>query len=193
MKIEFDEQTHIYKLNGKIIPSVTQILSNLSNFSFVSPEVLARKADIGCKVHKACEWWDKNELDEETLHPIISGYLSGWKKFKKDTRYIPMIWEVLAASEKYLFGGRIDSVGVIDDKQTLVDIKTGIKTKSHSLQTAAYQILWEEEVKGRIRQRLCVYLKKDGNYSIEPHSDKIDKYKFLEELRRYKNERVSGN
>lgn len=49
MKIEFDEQTHIYKLNGEIIPSVTQVLSRLSDFSYADPAILARKADIGSK------------------------------------------------------------------------------------------------------------------------------------------------
>lgn len=73
--VDFDEQTHTYRLDGVVIPSVTQVLASMSDFSWVNPAVLARKADIGRKVHKVCEWWDKDELDEETLHPLLAGYL----------------------------------------------------------------------------------------------------------------------
>lgn len=187
--LEFDEETHIYKVSDKILPSVTQILtlSGMSNFDFVDPELLQYKADIGRKVHKACQWFDEGCLDEETLHPIIQGYLLGWKRFRQATEYQPVEHEIRMFSKKHGFAGTIDSVGKRYNILTLVDIKTGVTSKAHPLQTAAYKVLYDENRGEKIKTRLVVYLSKGGEYRVEPNKVGQDKYEFLRLLQGVQN------
>lgn len=177
----FDNATHTYYLDGVIVPSVTQILyrAGLINFSYVDTETLRQKADIGTKVHTACQMWDDDELDEETLHPVLAGYLDSWKKFREMTGFIPDVHEKMVISRRYKFGGTMDVVGMIGKDRTLVDIKTGCKTKAHPIQTAAYQLLFEDCLGTRINKRMSVYLSAKGLPNICPHEDKRDKYIFL--------------
>ena len=54
LALTFDEANHIYKLDEKAIPSVTQILSPISKVIYeeVSMQILMAKAHLGSKVHK---------------------------------------------------------------------------------------------------------------------------------------------
>ena len=53
---EYDPQTHIGKYNGKVVPSVTQLLDILYPYSEDIPqERLEKKAQYGTKVHNAIE------------------------------------------------------------------------------------------------------------------------------------------
>ena len=56
-KIEFDEEKHIYTVDGVRMPSVTEILAPITakTDGEISKEVLRMAADRGTIVHKACE------------------------------------------------------------------------------------------------------------------------------------------
>ena len=82
--IEFDEATHTYRDKGVLVPGVTSILSPLSDFSFVNPDVLEAASAFGTAVHLACELWDNGQLDEDALDPALVPYLAGWKQFSED-------------------------------------------------------------------------------------------------------------
>ena len=60
----FDEVAHAYFLDGKQLPSVTQLLKFVVSFDFVPPDVLEAKRQLGVAVHKACELLDEDDLDE---------------------------------------------------------------------------------------------------------------------------------
>lgn len=79
--LEFDSSSHTYRVGGVVVPSVTQILSPLVDFSMVTPDVLAAKAAIGTAVHLACELYDMDDLIEYDLDPVLVPYFEGWKKF----------------------------------------------------------------------------------------------------------------
>ena len=53
----FDEQFHVYRLNGEIIPSVTKIIRTIAgkDLSHIPPEILKNAAERGTAIHKEIE------------------------------------------------------------------------------------------------------------------------------------------
>lgn len=77
--IEFDEENHWFKIDGKFLPSVTQILRKegfCPDLSFIDPWYLQR----GSYVHKVTELWDMGTLDEEALSDDLKPYLESYIK-----------------------------------------------------------------------------------------------------------------
>jgi len=185
MKENFTEKDHKYFLDGTEIPSVTQVLqeAGLINLEWVDKEVLKAKALFGTKVHKTTELYDKGTLDIAELHPTLSGYLNGWVKFRNDYDFIPTYIEIMLFHKLYKFAGRIDRVGCLGDDLALVDIKSGTKQKVSSIQTAGYELLYNQDKtkKDQIKKRYLVYLNKD-NYKVEECKNINDKNIFLSAL-----------
>ena len=184
MDLTFNPELHEYKLNGLIIPSVTQILQEVLPTNFcISPEALEAKADIGRKVHTACEFYDTDSLNLESLHPTLLGYLQGWIRFRKDFKFEPQQIELMLYHPAYRFAGRVDRIGT---GNILIDIKSGMPQKSHAIQTAGYQMLWEGiKDNPKIKKRMSVYLDKGGDYKIIAHKEATDKNIFLSALSIY--------
>jgi hypothetical protein len=184
-RLVFNEETHTYKLDGVIIPSVTQILneSGLVNLDWIDADLLAETADLGQKVHSTTELYDTQDLDFNKLHPTLKNYLDGWIKFKKDYDFIPMEIEMQLSHPVYRYAGRIDRVGFIGKDLTVVDIKSGTKQKVHALQTAGYKCLYDVDKKKieQIKRRICVYLNQDG-YEVEEYKSAQDINVFLSAL-----------
>ena len=178
MGLEFTAENHVYRVGGVTIPSVTQIIKDagLVNFDFISDELLAAKADLGNKVHRATELNDNGILDYEDLHPKLRGYLDSWIKFRKDFGFIPSEIEITYYHPLYRYAGRIDRIGDL----TLVDIKSGTVQKTHSIQTAGYAELfnYKKPKREQIKRRLAVYLTQE-NYKVIEHKESSDKNVFL--------------
>ena len=49
----YNEETRIHTLGGKIIPSVSQVIEPLSDFSKIPKAILARKTELGTQFHDA--------------------------------------------------------------------------------------------------------------------------------------------
>lgn len=182
--LSFTEENHEYKFDGIVVPSVTQVIkgAGLVNFDYVSKELLEEKADLGSKVHKTTELYDMGILDLDELHPTLKAYLDGWINFKKDFGFTHTEIETEYYHPKYKFAGRLDRVGMINGKLSIVDIKSGAKHKSHSIQTAAYQLLYDfKPKKEQIKKRYAVYLSETG-YKVEEHTNVTDRNIFLAAL-----------
>lgn len=183
--LTFDEKKHEYKLDGLVIPSVTQIIkaAGLINLDYVGPQLLKEKADLGKKVHLTTELYDRDSLNINELHPTLKEYLDGWIKFKEDYNFTPTEIELMSAHHLYKFAGRIDRIGFIAKDLTLLDIKSGSKQKSNAIQTAGYALLYDQDKKKteQIKKRMVVYLLPEG-YRVESHTDPNDKNVFLAAL-----------
>lgn len=83
--LTFDEEHHIFTVNGRVIPSVTTILKRAG----MTPD-WSKIADIewyaqrGTYIHKATELWENGTLDEDTIDPLISGYVDAYKACRRD-------------------------------------------------------------------------------------------------------------
>lgn len=123
--LTFDPATHTYRYGGVVVPSVTQILAPLSDFSFVDPDVLDAARDFGTAVHYACELDDREELDIDALDPALLPYLQQWRKFCREhgCKWEEIERQVYHPTMRY--AGTLDRFGVIDGARGVLDIKSG--------------------------------------------------------------------
>ncbi len=186
-ELSFEENNHEYKRNGVIIPSVSQIIGDiLINLDFISKELLEEKADLGKKIHKTTELYDRGNLNSNSLHPILRNYLNSWIKFRKDFDFEPIEIELMGFHPLYNYGYRIDRIGMSKKDKVLLDIKSGTKQKSHAIQTAGYKLGHDygKNKKEQIKKRMTVYLS-ETSYEIEPNNNPNDMNVFLAALTIY--------
>jgi len=190
VNFSFDPVNHIYRLGSDIIPSVTQILSaeGLVDYIGVPAESMESARLFGTAVHKACELWDKGILDDTVLSTPLIPYLAGWKKFVADFKpIVNQEWiEKPICSYRHQFGTTSDRVWSINNKLTVVEIKsTATMQKAVGIQLAGQTIAVEENL-GRVKQRWAVQLKGDGTYQLYTYDDRADKTVFVSALNVYR-------
>lgn len=179
-KLEFDEANHIYRLDGVVIPSVTQVLkgAGLIDFSKVPPSLLEAACKFGTAVHKATELWDKGTLDEESLDPNLRPYLNGWILFRQEYGFEPISIEEILYSKIYRIAGTPDRIGKwrIDDSIIIPDIKTGFElSPANAIQLSGYELMYKENLKGKHKiKRMSISLNEESTYKIQEYKDKGD-------------------
>jgi hypothetical protein len=178
VKFTFDEEKHEYRLNGILLPSVTQILSPLHDFSRIDPYRLERARQFGTAVHLATELDDANELDEDSLDPKLKPCLEAWRRFKAETGFEIEHIEQPVYSPSLLVAGTIDRVGKMrrhKNQRMVVDIKTGAWLYATiGLQLAGYKLIWNETHKKRVTGRASVRLFQNGKYKLDFWDDPLD-------------------
>lgn len=181
-ELQFDALTHTYTVGGQVIPSVTQIIRPLYDFSAIPPQVLAQKAKLGTAVHLATELHDAGTLDESSVHPAVRPYLDAWVKFCDDTGI------VMCGSEQRLYhaslgyAGTLDRTGLVDGDSWILDIKTTAQLSAAvGIQLAAYlHALQAGDPTILTMQRRAVQLRPDGNYRLsKQYTDASDLTCFL--------------
>lgn len=184
VNFEYNDESHIYKLDGQITPSVTQVLKSVGIIDYSHIPAGKREASMrfGTAVHLAASLWDKKDLDEKSIHPLIIPYLEGWKKFSADTKVVIIENEKPFYSAKYRYGFKIDRILRIGDRLTVADIKTSVDSQyGTDLQLAGYQLGYNEGKK-RCEQafdRIAVHLNDKGSYKIIPYKNRNDVNEWL--------------
>lgn len=167
MELTFDEKTHVYKLNGTVIPSVTTIMKPLSNslYKSIDEKVLNRAAERGTIVHNAIENYIKFGITD-CPHEFI-GYFNAYLKWCRD--YKP---EILHSEQqtyhKFMrYAGTIDCICMIDGLKILVDYKTSaaVNRMLTGVQTEAYAKAYETHGE-KIDKKAILHLDKFGNYEF---------------------------
>jgi hypothetical protein len=177
----FDAERHLYLIQGKPVPSVTQVLHSAglsADYSMVAPEVLERKRIIGEYVHKATQYLDEGCLDLETVDPEIQGYLTGYEKFIRESGFRPDLVErrLVGRINGMLCGGTIDRTGSMAGKLWVIDLKCIERLySSFALQTAGYELLLPKPVLPPFKyDRAILQLRRDGSYKLTAYSDVAD-------------------
>lgn len=175
----FDEAEHIYTVGAQRVPSVTQILSPLVDFSMVPKAVLERAQQLGTAVHRATELFDLDDLDEDSLSDELLPFLTAWRKFRAETGFVPELIEQRFHHPALRFAGTLDRTGLMNGRRVLIDIKKMLTLGPVvGIQTAAYAELCR--VHGHVVQdRYGLGLRKDGSYRLVPFTDKGDWPVFL--------------
>lgn len=192
----FDEEHHCYTLDGKPLPSVTRIIKPLYDFSAVHPELLQRAADYGTALHKACELYLVNDLDEESLDENLKRPLEAFQKWAS----VELNGEEFVC-EKKMFHPRLKYAGTTDiiiNGQAVIDIKSRpFSEKTDPLQLVAYEHLWmnTDGHKAGPYKHYCLELKQDGTFvytsarkpkTWEKFRYLMDYYKMSKEIERWK-------
>lgn len=194
--VSFDAITHTYRVDGAIVPSVTEILSacglTLEFESAAFRDAAAFRADLGTKVHLACELDDRNDLDDSSLDDLVRPYLEAWRHFRAESQLRIAAVEEIVLDGLFRWAGRLDRRGWLfgDSRQTVIDIKTGAPARSHLLQTWAYALCFPTI---GVNRRV-VYLRSDGTYkavaptaqqTLEDRQDWAACVQMFQTLRRY--------
>lgn len=179
-QLHFDAASHTYRLRGRVLPSVTQVLQVLDQYEGVPPHVLEAAREFGVHVHLATELDDRGQLDEAALDPHLAPYLSGWRKFRRESGFTITGIEQRVVHAKLGYAGTLDR-SAIDAKGRLakIDIKSGMVPKSVGPQVAAYDEA--DRAMGRWSQRAkryCVQLMPD-DYRLHVLDDPADWSVFL--------------
>ena len=161
--VTFDPERHEYRVNGVIVPSVTQILAGagVSDYSNIPPEVLQRAAERGSLVHTYIEWYEDGTLDESSIDPALRGYFESYLR-AKDAGLLP---EKPSAVEKLVYSDMLSYAGTLDqlyDNDWINDIKTGRPQPEHELQVSAYWVALRGALFEHSRKLTDTYLHKDG-------------------------------
>jgi len=175
----FDEAAHEYRLDGRKLPSVTSIIRPIApDFSAIPPHVLERKRAIGTAAHLACELDDLGELDEESLDPILVGYLQAWRGFKDATGAIVIANECRLYHPRLNYAGTLDRLLSIGGNLWLVDLKTSADpVPSYGVQLAAYAELLKSSDAQLVPQeprRASLHLRDDGTHKLHEFKNPND-------------------
>jgi hypothetical protein len=180
MQLEFNKDGHVYQLDGRVVPSVTQVLAPLVDFSMVRPEVLEAARAFGNHVHQACHLDDQEALDWSELDPALVPYVTAWRAFLRDTGAVVIASEQPIAHATLGYAGTPDRVLMMKREIVVPDLKaTSVVPRSVGPQTSGYAKAYQSQHGGREPGRLCVQLKADGTYSSHRRREPTDWSVFL--------------
>lgn len=194
--LHFDADSHTYTLDGRVVPSVTQLIRPLEADALarIPENTLEWKRGLGEQVHLACQLDDEGDLDEDNLDQAIYPYLWAWRNFRDDHNLEILLNEMPLGSRRYRFAGTIDRVAVLNKGLiqgtfvykglATIDIKTRVDLPDAiGVQLAGYNRLVEEHPElaqtlahstGQMPHRVAVRLGPDGKYSTRVYTDTED-------------------
>lgn len=179
--LTFDEGTHTYRLDGVVVPSVTQVLQRFVVDATWYTEVSRLR---GTMVHRALELYDTGRMPSNPGIGELQPYLDAWIRFKAEADFQTEESEVRLASTRFRFAGTLDKVGLFRPTgekgrcEAILDIKTGEPERWWGLQLAAYQQL-DYERTGRWRRRFDLVLREDSTFNLIEQRGTEDRGVFL--------------
>lgn len=140
-KVFFEEFSHIYLLDGKVLMGVTSLMKKhhlSADYSNIRKEVLEQAAEIGTAIHKEIEAYDNG--DSVVMTDLLKEYRKlGLKHIASE--YLVSDDEMVASS--------IDGVyeGSVENSVVLVDYKTTSKVHTRALewQLGVYSVLFRRQ------------------------------------------------
>lgn len=130
---EFDQERHIYTVNGKQVLSVTQILAKagICDFSCVDEDVRLHSIKRGQSVHWMLQLEDEGALNYRTVPRRLRGYRKAYLTWKRQSGFTPL-WIERRFVSKFGYAGTMDRAGSFPatamfgtGTSAVVDFKTG--------------------------------------------------------------------
>ena len=128
--LEFKEDTHTYSINGVVLPSVTQIISEImpNKYANVNKRVINEKAKFGTEGHKIIEYLNISDLENakkrirsienKSLEICIREYLRLVSKYNIN----PHLHE-MRVHYGYIYAGTLDMIADVNKELSLIDVK----------------------------------------------------------------------
>ncbi len=199
--IQFDPEGHIYRVDGVVYPSVTEIIDatvpkpfeRAAWFGYRTAQQGRRLDDVrneaaarGTKVHKilADAALGKGLPDPFDV-PGLEGYLEAIDRFLTDNEPEFAEVEEQVYSDDYQYAGTLDGfctfrAGKYRHQWARYDAKTGrVYPESHFPQLAAYDRAAEERGYGESDVRLVLDLKPTGKYRLVESVDTFEDFLVL--------------
>jgi hypothetical protein len=179
--LTFDELTHVYTYDGKIIEAhITKMLTALGyvDYSFLNEEKREWYMRRGTAFHQAAHFFDEGDLNEKSLDETTKGYLKSYKAAKK---FYGFKWKLIETPMYHPilnYCGRLDRFGTMKNEDLLwvIELKPAHRAKWHDLQLALQQRLIEVQNFGYpgLIQRAGLYLDGKGGFKLHPFNDRQD-------------------
>ena len=121
-RLTFNEEEHLYYLDGILIPNVSTILSETifkDKYKGVDPGTLEQAAKFGKEVHRAIEHdfpYGLNDLQFKKFKE--------WEKIRDDNFIVPINQEEKVFNEELYYCGTYDMIGLVLGIKSMLDIKT---------------------------------------------------------------------
>lgn len=174
MQLAFDKPSHTYTLNGRAVPSVTQVLQPLELFEGIPFHVLEAARERGQFVHEAMALLVRGALDWASLDVSLVPYIEGGKRFLDESGAVVIASEMSVACPRIRCAGTFDLLAHMRDSECLIEFKaTAALPRTVGPQTAAYERLYQATHGPGYRRRYCVQLK-PGDYKVHPLTDPAD-------------------
>lgn len=159
--LEYIDDCHLYLVDGVIVPSVTQLISDPNKYKDVPPSVLEKARLKGVAVHEAIERFVK----EGVRDPMIADFpeLIEDKCLNPIGAEIPVI---LFRKEEPFAAGRLDLLLAGDDGCVIADVKTTAKLDIPyiTLQLNYYRIGFEQSYGMEITGLAAIHLRENAKY-----------------------------
>ena len=159
--IEFDALTHTYTVDGRVLPSVSEIIKRILPGQYESiPEwILNKAAEFGTDVHSMIEAYNEHGLYLPAEDERKNYCLDEWIRLKDG---IEIKSSEMMVSYKDLYAGTFDAMAMIDGKLVLMDFKTTSKvhTEHLTLQLNLYRLAYENLYKRKVDRLIGVWLPK---------------------------------
>ena len=190
--IQFEEQGHRYTVDGRWVPSVTQVLeaSGRIDLRGIPGEVLRRAAERGTRVHQAAALLLRGELEWSSVDESIGGYVRALDAFLRRTGFeaVPASIERPLYCEQYDFCGTPDVEGLYRLVSPFGNsgrkVLATLDWKSGMMAAVRYQLAAYAHQRG-ICHRAAVKLNSDGTFRMEwfpPETQRHDLAVFLKDL-----------
>jgi hypothetical protein len=162
--LSFHPGTHTYEVDGRPVVSVTQAMKRAGVIDTTWYTEWAR--DRGTRVHKAIQYHCEGDLDTESVHASDWPYLKAFMRFELEKGWEPHETEMHVVDVDRGFAGTLDGLGMLDNKLTIADYKTGPPTRAVDIQLSGYAVALKA-MTGQIAQQLiALQLKTDGTYRV---------------------------
>lgn len=167
----FDAAAHEYFLEGQRVPGITEMLDRGGLYDKTWYTEASRQR--GTAVHDLTSAFDLEALEVESCHSPYRNYLLAHVAAMRALK--PDWWDIEVPRVHPLlkFGGRCDRVGLVFQRRTILEEKSGAVEKAHQVQTALQAILLESvyALPAEAWQRLALYLGPKGKFKLYEHKD----------------------
>lgn len=183
----FNVAKHEYFLDEQRIPSASELLERGGLYGDAQRFYTEAGRDRGTEVHELTRDFDLGALDLKKLETpnrgAVLGYVAACAALKP-------AWTCIEETEchvGYRFGCRPDRVGVVQQRPTIAEIKRGAKARWHAVQTSlqALAVSYRTGVPAEDFQRLVIYVKHTGKFSVDTHTDRRDFDQAKDLIRRF--------
>ena len=181
--LEYIDESHLYVVDGIIVPSVTQILKYKFGgmYAKVDPAVLQKAADRGTAVHEAIEKYCKTGEESELPEVHNFQFLMNQYHFQPVDNEVPVI--LFGKNGDPLAAGRLDLVLREMAYLGLGDIKrTSVLNKEYlAYQLNIYRIAYQQCYEASIDFLRGVHLREDVRKYVEIPINEEMAWELLEE------------
>lgn len=191
MQIEFDAPTHSYKIDGRRVPSVTQVLEPATDWSFIPAWQLEAARALGQDVHLAINLMVQQRLDWESVDPAVLPYVKGAALFLRDSGATVLASELVLGSARIGVAGTLDLLLQWGGWEYYADWKVSDTIpKTVGAQLSGYEILYADHYRNGRRnyraRRVSVRLKPNGYTVDRMKPQNGDEATFISHVNAYK-------